>query len=173
MTFFILRGWGRIAKHSFQTRKLYFNLLEFLHFPHCHHSFLKNIFASPNLTYEAFKRLPIGVFVRWLKIYCKDSVGKKLKVQLRYSLTKETTWYRVPLVYLNCTKVMWRKWWQTIFIKGQHYSKFHVIYEYDILEEWDIVHPLPVQILYVKKSSMVEILMKFALTFLMHWEDWE
>lgn len=68
---------------------------------------------------------------------------------------------------------MWRKWWQTIFIKGQHYSKFHVIYEYDILEEWDIVHPLPVQILYVKKSSMVEILMKFALTFLMHWEDWE
>lgn len=54
------------------------------------------------------------------------------------------------------------------FLKGQHYSKFHVIYEYDILEEWDIVHPLPVQILYVKKSSMVEILMKFALTFLMH-----
>ena len=40
--------------------------------------------------------------------------------------------------------------------------------EYDILEEWDIVHPLPVQILYAKKSSMVEILMKFALNFLMH-----
>ena len=40
--------------------------------------------------------------------------------------------------------------------------------EYDILEEWDIVHPLRVQILYAKKSSMIEILMKFALNFLMH-----
>ena len=40
--------------------------------------------------------------------------------------------------------------------------------KFEILGGWDIEHPLPAQILYLKKSSMVEALMKFTLNIFMH-----